>query len=181
MESRKNEYDAGDFLFGRISMKAQEAVCRYRNRDKDGAFAALKAAYELAFPNELFMPFIELGKDMRALTDTALRDSLPGFPREWLEKARATASAYAKKIFTVAKQYRPAASLRGEESLGKNLSHRELEVLANLFQGMTREEIAGASSLSVNTVKSVIRSTYNKLGAINKADAVRIAASRGLV
>jgi LuxR family maltose regulon positive regulatory protein len=181
MESRKNEYDAGDFLFGRISMKAQEAVCRYRNRDKDGAFAALKAAYELALPNELFMPFMELGKDMRALADAALKDTPPGLPTDWLEKIRAAASAYAKKLFTVAEHYRPAPPLPGEEALGKSLSHRELEVLANLFQGMTREEIAGASSLSVNTVKSIIRSIYNKLGAINKADAVRIAASRGLV
>jgi LuxR family maltose regulon positive regulatory protein len=46
---------------------------------------------------------------------------------------------------------------------------------------MTREEIADVSSLSVNTVKSTIRNLYNKLGAINKADAVRIAVARGLV
>jgi LuxR family maltose regulon positive regulatory protein len=46
---------------------------------------------------------------------------------------------------------------------------------------MTQEEIAGISSLSVNTVKSVVRSIYTKLGAINKADVVRIAADMGLV
>jgi LuxR family maltose regulon positive regulatory protein len=46
---------------------------------------------------------------------------------------------------------------------------------------MTQKEIAGSFSLSVNTVKSVIRSVYNKLGAVNRADAVRIAASLGLV
>jgi LuxR family maltose regulon positive regulatory protein len=56
-----------------------------------------------------------------------------------------------------------------------------MQVLTGLYQGMTREEIAGVSSLSVNTVKSAIRSIYNKLGAINKADALRIAASQGLV
>jgi LuxR family maltose regulon positive regulatory protein len=39
----------------------------------------------------------------------------------------------------------------------------------------------GLSSLSVNTVKSVTRSIYNKLGAVNKADALRIAASLGLM
>jgi LuxR family maltose regulon positive regulatory protein len=46
---------------------------------------------------------------------------------------------------------------------------------------MTQEEIASVSSLSVNTVKSMIRSVYNKLGALNKADAVRIAAAKGFV
>jgi LuxR family maltose regulon positive regulatory protein len=46
---------------------------------------------------------------------------------------------------------------------------------------MTQEEIASLTSLSVNTVKSVIRSIYNKLGALNRADAVRIAAARGIL
>jgi LuxR family maltose regulon positive regulatory protein len=54
-------------------------------------------------------------------------------------------------------------------------------VLTELSQGLTREEIAGHLSLSVNTVKSVIRSVYNKLGAVNRADAVRIATSLGLL
>jgi LuxR family maltose regulon positive regulatory protein len=52
-----------------------------------------------------------------------------------------------------------------------------LNVLTGLSQGLTREEIAGASGISLNTVKSVIRSVYNKLGALNRADAVRIAAN----
>jgi LuxR family maltose regulon positive regulatory protein len=56
-----------------------------------------------------------------------------------------------------------------------------MEVLLGLSQGMTREEIAGLASLSANTVKSITRSVYNKLGAVNRADAVRIAVSLGLV
>jgi LuxR family maltose regulon positive regulatory protein len=80
----------------------------------------------------------------------------------------------------VAEQYRPEESRKGSADQG-SLSRRETEILANLSQGMTQEEIAGISSLSVNTVKSVIRSIYSKLGAVNKADAVRIAVSRGLV
>ncbi|MDR1901126.1 MAG: LuxR C-terminal-related transcriptional regulator [Treponema sp.] len=174
MEARKNPYDAGDFVLGRITMKALEAVCRYRNRDKQGAFAALETAYLLARPNALYMPFTELGKDMRALVEGALKNQAPGLPSAWLETTRRGASAYAKKLFTVAEQYRPALQ-------GVNLSLRELEVLTGLSQGMTQEEIAGRSSLSVNTVKSVIRGVYNKLGAVNKADAVRIAAAAGIL
>jgi LuxR family maltose regulon positive regulatory protein len=163
-------------------MKALEAVSRYQLRDKEGAFAALKTAYSLARPNAISMPFIELGKDMRALADAALKEKVPDLPRDWLEKTRLGAAGYAKKLFAVTESFRAAAP--GEASFGQDwpkLSRRELEVLVNLSQGMTQEEIAGISSLSVNTVKSVIRSVYNKLGAANKADAVRIAASRGLV
>jgi LuxR family maltose regulon positive regulatory protein len=34
---------------------------------------------------------------------------------------------------------------------------------------------------SINTVKSLIKSLYNKLGAINSADAVRIATGMGIL
>jgi LuxR family maltose regulon positive regulatory protein len=179
METRNNQYDAGDFVLGRISMKALEAVCRYQNRDKQGAFAALETAYRLAQPNELYMPFTELGKDMRALAAAALKEKISSLPRDWLEKVRIGASGYAKKLFAVAEQYRPAVPRGGDQET--SLSRRELEVLTGLYQGMTQEEIAGLSSLSVNTVKSVIRSIYTKLGAVNKADAVRIAAASGIL
>jgi LuxR family maltose regulon positive regulatory protein len=56
-----------------------------------------------------------------------------------------------------------------------------MEILTGLSQGLTREELAVASSISVNTVKSVIRSIYNKMGAINRADAVRIATAMGIL
>jgi LuxR family maltose regulon positive regulatory protein len=61
------------------------------------------------------------------------------------------------------------------------LSKREMEVLSNLAQGFTRQDIADANSISVNTAKSTITNVYNKLGAINRADAVRIAASLGIL
>ncbi|MDR2434884.1 MAG: LuxR C-terminal-related transcriptional regulator [Treponema sp.] len=190
MENRRNQFDAGDFLFGLIALRVMDAVCRYHNRDKSGAFAALETAYRLAAPNGLDMPFIGMGKDMRALADAVLKDkaktpaAVEAIPREWLEKIRLGASAYAKKLFAVAEQYRieegkPAKP--GTYQSGAELSRREKQVLVSLSQGMTRAEIAAQTSLSVNTVKSIIRSVYNKLGALNKADAVRIAASMDLV
>jgi LuxR family maltose regulon positive regulatory protein len=181
LESRAAGDSRWDFVFGKIETQALKAVSCYRNRDKEDAFAALETAYRAALPNKLFMPFTELGKDMRALVEAALKDKATGLPREWLEKMRLGASAYAKKLFTVAEHSRPVTSRTGEENAEENLSRREMEVLTDLFQGMTREEIAVTSSLSANTVRSVIRSIYNKLGAINKADALRIAVARGIV
>ncbi|MDR0584161.1 MAG: LuxR C-terminal-related transcriptional regulator [Treponema sp.] len=189
IENRSNTYDAGDFLFGMIILKALGAVCRYHNRDKSGAFAALETAYHLAAPNELDMPFIELGKDMRALAGAALKENT-SIPPEWLKKIRLGASSYAKKLFSVAAQYRTGdgktvktgtAAKAAPYQTGVELSRREKQVLTALSQGMTRAEIAVQTSLSENTIKSITRSVYNKLGALNKADAVRIAASIGLV
>ncbi|MDR2211261.1 MAG: LuxR C-terminal-related transcriptional regulator [Spirochaetaceae bacterium] len=175
LESWETRNSPWAFILEKIECKALKAVCCYQLRDKPGAFSALEQAYRLALPNAFSMPFTELGKDMRTLADAALKDNAPGLPREWLEKVRLTAAAYARKLFAVSGV--PAAAGEKLNRRGVKLSRREMEVLTNLAQGMTQEEIAGISSLSVNTVKSVIRSIYNKLGAINKADAVRIAAS----
>ncbi|MDR1506687.1 MAG: LuxR C-terminal-related transcriptional regulator [Treponema sp.] len=170
-----------DFVLGRIEKKVLEAVCWYQIKDRAAAFTALEDAYNMASPNVLYMPFTEMGKDMRALADTALRDKTTTIPRDWLEGVRRSASAYAKKLFIVAEQYKPENSGTAAAGQGNQLSRRETEILSNMVQGMTQEEIAGLASLSINTVKSVIRSIYGKLGAVNKADAIRIAVSRGLV
>jgi LuxR family maltose regulon positive regulatory protein len=177
LESWEDRKSPWNFVLGRIEMKAMEAVCRYQLRDKGSAFAVLEQARRLAAPNEVTMPFTELGKDMRTLLEAAIKDRAPGLPPEWLEKLRLSAASYAKRLFAVREHYRSSSPGEGE----RELSRREMDVLTGLYQGMTQEEIAGQFSLSVNTVKSVIRSIYTKLGAVNKADAVRIAAAKGIV
>jgi LuxR family maltose regulon positive regulatory protein len=186
---RDDKFGPGAFLFGKLEIKALEAVCYYQFRDYEKAFAALKTAYELAQPNEISMPFIELGKYMRTLVSRILKEPQTGIPQEWLEMIRRGAAAYARKLFIIAENFRPRASSparsrstgveawKGEQSL----SRRELAVLTGLSQGLTRTEIAENLLISVNTVKSVIRSVYNKLGAINQADAVRIAGALGII
>ncbi|MDR2133646.1 MAG: LuxR C-terminal-related transcriptional regulator [Treponema sp.] len=166
-------------LMGNIETKALEAVCRYQSRDREGAFRVLAEACELAAPAGLFFPFVELGKDMRTLTSAALKQENLPLPRDWLERINREASSYAKKLFFVAEQPRDGAERKfaGE---GAALSRREMEILRSLCQGLTRKEMARVSSISINTVKSTIRSIYNKLGAVNRADAVRIATEMNL-
>jgi LuxR family maltose regulon positive regulatory protein len=174
LKHREKKYGIWAFVMGKIVILALEAVCLYQLHDKEAAFRTLEEAYNLAQPNDLYMPFAELGKDMRALVSAALKDGATAIPRDRLEKIRNNASVYAQKLFVVAEQYNPPPS---RSIAAGSLSPRELDVLTGLSQGLTREEIAGASSISLNTVKSVIRSVYNKLGALNRADAVRIAAN----
>jgi len=52
------------------------------------------------------------------------------------------------------------------------LSRREAEVLALIVQGNFNQDIANAMFLSINSVKTYIRSGYRKIGVINRAQAV---------
>jgi two-component system, NarL family, response regulator LiaR len=52
------------------------------------------------------------------------------------------------------------------------LSAREAEMLTFIVRGLSNEEIARRSYLSVNTVKTYIRTAYRKIGATNRAQAV---------
>jgi DNA-binding NarL/FixJ family response regulator len=54
----------------------------------------------------------------------------------------------------------------------EGLTDRESEVLALITQGKNNAEIASLTFLSPNTVKSHIRSTYRKIGAASRAQAV---------
>lgn len=52
------------------------------------------------------------------------------------------------------------------------LSPREAEVLALITQGLSNQDIAGRVFISVNTVKTFIRSAYRKIGVTNRTQAV---------
>ena len=54
----------------------------------------------------------------------------------------------------------------------RGLSAREAEVVALITQGLGNEEIADRMYVSVNTVKTYIRTAYRKMGVDNRARAV---------
>ncbi|MDR1249656.1 MAG: LuxR C-terminal-related transcriptional regulator [Treponema sp.] len=179
IEKDSGKYSLGGFLLGRIARRIMEAVCLYAMKDVSGATLAMEEAYALALPNGFDMPFIEHGINLRPLYAAALKSRRCSIPQEWLTRMLRAASAYAKKLYTAAENF------RDEQSKDKTptvfLRRRELSVLVGLSRGLTRQELAKAVNISINTVKSVIKSVYNKLGAVNSADAVRIATSMGIL
>jgi DNA-binding NarL/FixJ family response regulator len=52
------------------------------------------------------------------------------------------------------------------------LSERESEIIALITQGLTNEQIADRAYLSINTVKSYIRTAYRKMGVSSRSQAV---------
>jgi LuxR family maltose regulon positive regulatory protein len=167
----------GSILFGKLELKILEAACLDRIKDRGKAMTALAEAYELALSNDLTMPFVELGKDMRTLTAAAIPNKNHGIPREWLESINRKSATYAKRSAFVVSEYRKAHSPRNDV----HLSSREMEVLNDLYRGLSRSEIAANRNLSLNTVKSVLGTVYTKLGAENNIDAIRVALERQLI
>lgn len=52
------------------------------------------------------------------------------------------------------------------------LTPRELEVLTLIAQGMTNQEIADCAFLSINSVKTYVRTAYRKIGVTRRSQAV---------
>ncbi|MDO9458127.1 response regulator transcription factor [Nocardioides sp.] len=60
-----------------------------------------------------------------------------------------------------------------------SLTRREAEVLDLIARGLSNHEIAEATSLSINSIKSFIRSAYRKIGVEKRSHAIQWALDRG--
>jgi LuxR family maltose regulon positive regulatory protein len=139
-------------------------------KNKPAALASFKEAYETAAPNGILMPFIELGKGMRTLAMAALREAGCGLPASWLEDVRRRSSSYSKyQSLIVAEHAKDTGTEYGDE-----LSSREREVMNDLYQGISRTEIAANRKIKKSTVNTIIRNIYRKLNAQSVTDIVRI-------
>lgn len=73
------------------------------------------------------------------------------------------------------------ATARASGILLEELTDRELSILRALRGPLTAREIGAEMYLSVNTVKSYVKSLYRKLGVVTRADAVRRGHELGLI
>lgn len=146
--------------------------------DRDSAYPAFEEAYHLAQANNLQTPFVEYGTRTRTMIGHFEQIQGQTIPNEWLSKIRTKASTYAKRHSYISKKYEEKQQ---GQTTRYQLSRRETELLTNLSQGLTREEISAVMQLSINTVKSLTKQVFAKLGAINTPDAVRIAIVNQLI
>jgi LuxR family maltose regulon positive regulatory protein len=130
-------------------------ACRDLGDDR-AARAAMERALRLAEPNRLILPFAMTGAG-------ELLAALP--PHE------TSHGALRGDILDTIHGRGPVTT--GTFLPAENLSRSELRVLRYLPTNLTRPEIAGELSISLNTVNTHIRHIYAKLGATDRSSAVR--------
>jgi LuxR family maltose regulon positive regulatory protein len=164
-----------------LKARVMHAVAHLKIGDQQSAVSVLWDAYEMSHSNNVITPFVEFAGNMRSLIEAARRSGKYSFDSGWLDDIYRKSATHAKRLALISSEYYKRDSFAQAQAKEHKLSRREAEILNNLSQGLTREEIADINSLSINTIKSVIKSTYNKLGAVNRADAVRIATVLGIL
>ena len=135
--------------------------------DVRAAHGALHEALRLADPESLRRHFHEVGAGLRRL----MRED-----QELAERYRSLGRG--------AHPPHPQTAHGGgaaETVMVEKLSKREMEVLRHVEAMLPTEEIAGAMYLSVNTVKTHVRSILRKLCASRRNEAVRRAREIGLI
>ncbi|MDR1239056.1 MAG: LuxR C-terminal-related transcriptional regulator [Treponema sp.] len=173
---KKHRDDMESFILGKLEILALETAARFRLGEEAAALEALETAYLTAAPSRLDMPFIEMGEDMRLLAGAGRASDK--IPRPWLENIRSRASAYGKQAVLAAEYCRAGDA---EPKPTAYLTRQERAVLSGLSRGLKREDIAAETGISLNNVKTTISAVYGKLGALNRADAIRIAGTWGIV
>ena len=179
MDQTDRMYEERGSLFAVIQNKIKRAIVHHYIGGQAESIRYLDEAYELSYPNDLTMLYIEYGNKMRTLAYSARQNKDCHIPGEWLDKIHTKSSSYAKMLSQLASAYDKAHTT--VSSSQSSLSKRESEVLSNLYRGMTRKEIAANCYLSLSTINSILKNIYDKLGAVNAADALRIAKEKGFI
>ena len=154
------------------------AQCYFLQGDADRALDIFLKAYEMSHDNFITAPFIEFGDAMCDILDFWQKRGY-NFDPSWCDNVRKESLIYGKNLAAVENQYKEVRVSTHKTKV--RLTSREQRVLNYLAEGLTREMIATNMRISVNGIKWHITNIYTKLGAINRADAIYIAMSKGYI
>jgi LuxR family maltose regulon positive regulatory protein len=141
-----------------IEREVLRAVALRATGNADSALAAIESALARAEPEGIRRPFLSAGRGVRELLADHLRK---GVSHRW----------FASELLRNLDGADGARVLPGE--LLEPLSARESEVLRFLPTMMSNADIASELFVSVNTVKTHVKSIYRKLDVTRRQDAVR--------
>jgi len=146
--------------YQRLETLLLDAVARRRLGDLDAAATSVEHALQVAEPEGYRQVFWNLGEEVHALL---LRHRERGTAHLQL-----LAELLDRPAFSAA-----ASALPPPVALAAPLTEREQVVLSFLDSDLSTRQIAGELYVSVNTVRSQVRSIYRKLNASRRGDAVR--------
>lgn len=160
----------------KLTVLLMECISLMRLNKINKATEIFKKAYDMSYGNNIKFPFMEYGNLMMTMIGF-IKNKADGFDPAWLNDLNRRCIEFANNKTKVVRDYSNAYT--GKKSRGIELTKRELEVLGHLAKGQNREEISNELEITVNGVKKHITNIYSKLGAINRADAIRLATTNG--
>lgn len=117
------------------------------------------------------------------MVDDVLRDGISGYLGKSLtgpQLGRALRAIHlGDRVVSPALAHRPVGITQTPSDL-ESLTERERETLANIATGRSNDQIAVEMGISLNSVKSYIRSAYRKIGVQSRSQAVLWAVSNGV-
>ena len=156
---------AGD----RLEAYLTDTLISYRSHDPAAGRRSLERALRLAEPERRRLPL--------AMNQSWIQPALHYWPDlARIYRGLLQPGAGHREILV-----RPAHGSRPDPVIVEQLSDREREVLRLASSMLSTEEIAASMYLSVNTVKSHLKSIFRKLGASRRGEAVRRARKLGLI
>ena len=166
-----------------IELLGLQALAHADSGDDPTALTTLAEALVLGAPEDYLRVFVDEGPPMAALFRQLLGGRHPkrqaavdAVPRDYLARLAAAFEQAGASVFPAAT--RGAVLVPG---LVEALSARELEVLALLATGKSNRAIAEELVVTLDTVKRHVTNLFNKLGVVNRTQAVARARELGLL
>ena len=158
----------GEPQLSRVAGLLADARLSYRTGDSARGRRSLERALQLARPEQVRLPF--------------------AMERSWIRPVLRRDAELARAYGDLLDPGPAAFSHEGQQPAGaaapravEKLSEREREVLTHLSELLSTAEIAAEMYLSVNTVKTHLRSIYRKLSVGHRSEAVRCARQLELI
>ncbi|MFC2031203.1 LuxR C-terminal-related transcriptional regulator, partial [Chloroflexota bacterium] len=156
-----------------------QAVAWQQKGDRTRAMEALEEALVLAAPERYVQVFLNEGKPLAQLLQTA---ATRGIARDYAAELLTAFQTTDHRRPTTMVAPGPSSAVRRPSSAQvEPLSEREIEVLQLIAEGLTNPEIASRLFISLNTVKAHCRNIYGKLNVHSRTQAIARSQSLGLL
>jgi LuxR family maltose regulon positive regulatory protein len=170
----RQQVEAKDWKDERLKVLVLQAVALQAGGEQEKAVQALRDALVLAEPASFIRLFVDEGLPMAHLLSNA---SASGIMPEYIGKVLAVFDAEQHRRAGISSW--PAAP--SSQPQFEPLSHRELEVLHLIAQGLSNQEIGERLVLALDTVKGHNRSIFGKLQVQRRTEAIARARELGLL